>query len=377
MFLTTPLPFGAHWARAAARVAHVTTVSRVRGRLSWPSLPGVPWMAMDPDDPARIEVACHPSVRLRPSRVFRPLFFRFDEGRVAKVLDVIARHRRVDLLHTHYFAMWQLQRLARRRRIPLVHTEHSSGLTDQPVQKKAVSRVGRRLAAQLFREATVVTTVSRFLERSIRDAGFQGRFEVVPNPIDTTRFAVSPFPDARREIVVGTVGRLAPEKSVDVLLRAFAILHRGDPRVRLRIAGRGPTEGALRRVAHDLGIDRVVSFEGFVPPQQMPAFLSGLHVFASTTRVETFGVAVAEAIAAGRPVVATNSGALEELVLPTAGRLVSKGPNEAQRFAEALETTIRQLPRTDPASIGAVAVTRFSDDAVAERLRSVYDRAMG
>lgn len=375
MFLTTPLPFGVEWARAASRVADVTTVSRLVGDLSWQPQPGAPWLAVAPDDPRRIEFVRHPVARLRPARLFRPAYYRLEEQRVAKVLDIIERRRRIDVLHTHFFAMWQLQRLARRRGIPLVHTEHTSALTVQPVKNKAITRQGRAMAADLFRNAEVVMPVSRFLERSIREAGYAGTFEVVHNPVDTSRFMASPLPRTDRSVVIGSVGRLAPEKALDVLLEAFALLRRRNRRVRLRIIGRGPTELALRRLAASLGIEDAVRFDGFVPADEMPRLLSEFHIFASTTRIETFGVAVAEAIAAGRPIVASDSGALPELVSPDAGRLVPKGPGEVERFAAALEATIDELPSIDPGAIAATAVSRFSDAAVAERLAQVYLRA--
>ncbi|WP_228255022.1 glycosyltransferase [Ornithinimicrobium avium] len=166
--------------------------------------------------------------------------------------------------------------------------------------------------------------------------GFPGVPDIVPLGVDVERFAPADRepPAAVDPVQVGYVGRLAAHKGVGVLLDAVAAY----PDLRLTVVGAGPQEEQLReRAAYpDLG-DRV-SFAGAATQEELPALLAGLDVLAvpSLTTpgwVEQFGRVVVEAMAAGVPVVASDSGALPEVV-GDAGVLVPEG--DAAALGEAL-----------------------------------------
>jgi glycosyltransferase involved in cell wall biosynthesis len=130
-----------------------------------------------------------------------------------------------------------------------------------------------------------------------------------------------------------TVGRLIPIKGHIVLLRAFAEARRELPSLRLRIAGRGPLEPALRALAKELGIDDAVDFLGYVAPIQDAVEESAIIVVPSMG--EGFGMVALEAMERARPVIAAEIGGLGELVEDgVTGLLVPSG--EAPPLAEAI-----------------------------------------
>lgn len=164
----------------------------------------------------------------------------------------------------------------------------------------------------------------------LREWGFQGRILQQPQyGFDPAGF--KPGRPAKGAFTVGYFGRLVPEKGVDVLMQAAF-----QAKVRLRIGGRGPEEGRLKKLAAALGSD--VEFTGFVPFEERAGFYRGLHALAlpslSTPKwQEQFGRVLAEAMACGVPCVGSDSGAIRE-VIGGGGLCVPEGDTPA--LAEAL-----------------------------------------
>ncbi|CAG0985312.1 partial GDP-mannose-dependent alpha-(1-6)-phosphatidylinositol monomannoside mannosyltransferase, partial [Anaerolineae bacterium] len=132
------------------------------------------------------------------------------------------------------------------------------------------------------------------------------------------------------ELTVGYLGRLVPEKGLDLLVRACASL---PANVKLRIAGRGPMRDMLGSLAAEAGIGDRVRITDAVPYADVPAFLRGLDILAlpsrpSTIWMEQFGRVLIEAMACGVPVVAAASGEIPA-VLADGGVLVPPGDIEA------------------------------------------------
>lgn len=172
--------------------------------------------------------------------------------------------------------------------------------------------------------------------------------EVVPNAIDPAC-----LPDARRPTrTVLFLGRLVPGKRVDVLVDAVARL----PGVELVVAGDGPERVRLEGRARLLG---------WVDAARKRELLATAGVLALPSRGEAFPVAVAEALAAGVPVVASGGGALPDLV-GEAG--VVDPPDWAVALREALD-------HPPPPAVGRVRAL-CDPDAVAARWRTLYDRAL-
>jgi glycosyltransferase involved in cell wall biosynthesis len=133
------------------------------------------------------------------------------------------------------------------------------------------------------------------------------RVLVVPNHVDTERF--TPGLPARREPgLVGFVGRLAPEKNVESLVRAAAAV----PGARLIAAGDGPLRPALGALARELGLG--AEFPGAIANAQVPELLRRLAVFVLPSRYEWSPKSLLEAMAAGVPVLAADVPGIREVV---------------------------------------------------------------
>jgi glycosyltransferase involved in cell wall biosynthesis len=196
------------------------------------------------------------------------------------------------------------------------------------------------------------------------------RIEVAPPGVDVERFAA-----ARREPerLVVSPGRLVWEKGHQDVLRALAALRgglvAGEP-PRLLIVGAGPEEERLLTYAVDLGVSDLVEWRRSVPYEEMPSIFAraAAVVLASLPTPlweEQFGMVLAEAMAAGVPIVAAESGAIPEVV-GRGATLVR--PGDWLAIARALAAP---LPPPD-----AERARVYSAEAAAERLAAAYDRVL-
>jgi glycosyltransferase involved in cell wall biosynthesis len=194
------------------------------------------------------------------------------------------------------------------------------------------------------------------------------RIEVCPPGVDAELFAAA---RGTPEPLVVSPGRLVWEKGHQDVLRALAALRRGlvagEP-PRLAIVGTGPEEGRLRRYAADLGVADLVEFRGGVPYEEMPAVLgrASCVVLASLPTPlweEQFGMVLAEAEAAGVPVVAAASGAIPEVVA-----------DDGVLFRPGDWLGLARLLADPPARREGPA--RFTAAAAAARLASAYDHVL-
>lgn len=201
--------------------------------------------------------------------------------------------------------------------------------------------------------------------------GFAGRARVVPLGIDPHDFRPRSDPRTHAEdtSVVGFIGRLVPEKGVRVLLEALGY----DQGLRARFAGTGPLAATLLETATELDVHDRVELVGAVAPEHAADFYSSLDVLAvpslSTPRwTEQFGRVAVEAMACGVPVVASDAGALPDVVAG-AGIVVPEGD------AGALATALRAAagPRRDELrAAGLLRVEECTWNAVARDYLALY-----
>ncbi|MFD3955227.1 MULTISPECIES: glycosyltransferase [Streptomyces] len=301
-------------------------------------------------------------------------------GRLTRLI----RDGRYDLVHTHLYRACVYGRIAARLAgvRAAVATEHSLGRAE--IEGRPLTRGIRALYLSTERLGAATVAVSSTVAGRLRDWGVPAeRIRLVPNGIDADRFRFDP--DRRLAVraalgipegafVVGGVGRLVPGKRFDVAVRAVAAL----PDVWLLLAGDGPEAPALRALAARLGAaDRIrllgeCGTEGGGPVPGVPALLSAVDTFVSTSREESFGLAAVEALAAGLPVLHDACPAIDDLSAahaPGATRIAGS-PDE---LTAVLRRRIQACPdrRPPPRAVGHYDIRRSS-----ERLMDVYAYAL-
>lgn len=197
---------------------------------------------------------------------------------------------------------------------------------------------------------------------------------VIPNGIDLEPFEqATPAADlAAPGKLVGAVGRLNWQKGFDELLRAFALVLEKHPDAKLVIAGEGDRRRDLERLVERLGIGGSVSLHGH--RSDVPRFLAALDIFCMPSRWEGFGLALVEAMAAGKPCVATAVDSLPE-VLGEAGVLVPPGDREA--LAGAIASLLSDpRRREDLASRARGRAQSFSVGTMVARYERLYEEVV-
>lgn len=254
-----------------------------------------------------------------------------------------------DAIDAHYFYPDGVAaaRLARRLNKPVVITARGSDINIFPE-----FRIPRKQIVNAAHQAAAVITVSRALRDTLIALGVDNdKITTLRNGVDLKRFApvaqhAAPadhepilFDNSGRDVWL-SVGNLIELKGVDIAIKAIAQV----PDAMLLIAGTGPEEANLRRLASSHGVDKRVHFLGLVPHEDLPKYFSAADVLVLSSESEGMPNVVLEAMACGTPVVATAVGGVPELLtVPEAGRLMS------ERTPEALVATVSQLMQDYPA----------------------------
>jgi glycosyltransferase involved in cell wall biosynthesis len=220
--------------------------------------------------------------------------------------------------------------------------------------------------------------VSKFACERLCRSPHKGTPIVIYNGVDTRHYRVSEQRDrpAREGTVVGVTSRLCAGKGIDVLLQAMKILRDtiADGPVRLLVAGGGPEQQELERLTARLEIENDVSMVGWV--EDLSAFWQQCDIAAvpSDTWIETFGMAAAEPMAFGLPVVATRNGGLCEVVDDgVTGFLVAPGDADALAAALARYVPDRPLREAHGAAGRARAESQLSIKAAADAYASLLE----
>ena len=186
-----------------------------------------------------------------------------------------------------------------------------------------------------------VVAISRKIADLLVEGGVRsGKIRLIHSGIDPAPFQRKPGGGAgAAPRVIGTVAVLEERKGHRFLLEAAGLLKQQGHRLKYRFAGEGLQRQKLQQIALELGLREEVEFGGFIP--DIPGFLSTIDIFVLPSLYEGLGVAVLEAMAAGKAVVATRVGGLPDLVDDTlTGLLVPAKDSEG--LARAISTLVSQ-----------------------------------
>jgi len=277
-----------------------------------------------------------------------------------------------DVMHAHVFtAGVPAVILGKLYHIPVVINERWSGF---PLGKLTLSdRIKARFAMS---RAQLILPTSDYLRRHIETYGIKNKFEVVPNVVNTEIFYPPP-PQSKgsegrknQSKTLLLVAGLTPVKGVPYLLDALSRIRQARKDFSLDIVGDGPNRQEYEELARKLGLNGIVNFHGLKLKEEVAEFMRKCDFFVQPSLQETFGVVYIEAMACGKPVIATSAGGPKEIVNEEVGILVP--PKDVKALKEAIEYMLDNYADYSSEGIAQYARETFSYERVGKMLDEIY-----
>jgi 1,2-diacylglycerol 3-alpha-glucosyltransferase len=335
---------------------------------------------LNPEDPNTIYLRAREFKRYPGYRVVSLL-----PGKEVKLL----RNMDIDVIHTHGMAAMGAKSIwsAHTLKIPMVLTFHTMVLDAVKWYNPIGLKTGFMEFATknwirylLHRCYGVIAPTSAILHELRLLAPKMRVTDIIPTGVDHKRFNPKVDGSGIREKwgldgseLILHVGRVAPEKNLDMLFKAFARLKKKRENAKLMLVGRGPAIPHCVETAKLNGIANDVIFAGFVSDDELPEYYAACDAFAITSKFETQGLVVLEAMATGKPVAGINYRAIPEFVIDgITGHLFQ--PEDTQGCCSAIE---KALDSEDTISKnGRMMAESYSIEVCTNKLVKLYNRVI-
>ena len=252
--------------------------------------------------------------------------------------------------------------------------------------KGLASRVVKQFSKSIAEQCTEFISPSLKTKEKIRSYGVDRFINIVPTGIDFSRFQRTSL-DAHKlaevknrwilpgEKVLLSLGRVAKEKSMDVILKGFAkVIQSGEDHIRLLMVGDGPDRHGLIELANQLGISNKVSFVGAVPILEVPYYYQLADVFVSASLTETQGLTFMEAMVSDRLVLCRFDENLAELIRHQQTGFIFSDEEDFVRQVKTIFNLTKEKRETIKGDV-ATALNRYSLPNFYQNLIEVYQRA--
>ncbi|HDS83810.1 MAG TPA: glycosyltransferase family 4 protein [Phycisphaerales bacterium] len=292
-----------------------------------------------------------------------------------------------DIVHSHHpFLVGSTAvRVAKKYDLPLVYTQHT--MFEQythyvPVGYEKLKQFVVRLSTGYANMTDTVIAPSGSIADILRRRGVNRPIEVIPTGIDIHRFAAGDGQIFRQRQtiasdvpVVGHVGRLAPEKNLAFLCESVGAFLQQNPRARFVVVGYGPSEHTMKEIFVRLQVQDRIHWVGKLKGQQLAEAYHAMDVFAFSSKSETQGLVLAEAMACGVPVVALDAPGVREVVQDGVNGYLLSDENSLS-FARAMEkyVNLSSEQKREFAAQARQTADAFSLDKCITKLLTVYRR---
>ena len=228
----------------------------------------------------------------------------------------------INLIHAHVcfpagYIAYEISKLCG---VPYVITEHMS-----PFPFKSITEQDGRLKKKIdlaFKNAKNVIAVSDELKLEMENHGIQN-IKTIGNLVDEDFFRIQEK-EKNQPFSFFSFGRLHPQKGFDTLFEAIKILKNEGISINFRIGGRGPYENEYRLTVKKLGIENYISWLGELSRYEALIEYQNCDAYLLASRHESFGMTYIEALACGKPIIATKCGAPENFINKDNGILIEK-----------------------------------------------------
>jgi len=244
-------------------------------------------------------------------------------------MDDVVRSLHLDIIHSHQpFSLgWEATKLSRKLELPIVLTYHIKFEEYYHyvflIPKKISQKIIRWLVNRNCKKCDAIIAPSGAIKQLLFDEGIKKSVYVIPSGINIDQFAKdagkresihNKYDVKDNEVLLITASRVVPEKNIDFLVRAFAIIRKTRKDVKLMIVGEGSFRDELDALVKELQLEDCIIFTGLLDKEEMIAHYQSSDIFVFASLTETQGLVAVEAMAAGLPVVAVKASGIEDMI---------------------------------------------------------------
>lgn len=274
-----------------------------------------------------------------------------------------------DLIHAHvsYPAGFIAMKLAEQTGIPYIITEHSG-----PFPLPGLSKKGKALplVSEPLVAAKAVIAVSSALAEAIRkQTGISSL--VIPNLVDCNFFRLPEHRMTNDKFSLFALASLVPSKGIMDLVEAIKILFSRGIDLCLKVGGAGPLAKLINREISRYHLQHKLVLLGQLSPHQALSQYQSCDCFVMPSHHESFSVVLLEALACGKPLIATACGGPTDIINSDNGLLIS--PRNPLALADAIQKMIKTYQNYDPTFIRNQCAQTYSSEVIATRIAKVYN----
>jgi glycosyltransferase involved in cell wall biosynthesis len=287
--------------------------------------------------------------------------------KMAQLMGLKDANFEADLCHVHVpYRSAFLALDLKKKGIPFVITEHWSGHINGEFNNKNAADLA--IYKQVIGKAKAISTVSNLLQTRFKEnTSFDS--EVIPNLIEENSAIRKVSTSERIEIL--TVSDLADDvKNITGLISAFKRANEKGRKLHLTIIGGGPDQELISSLIEDLGLKDSITLRGRLEHSDVLTAYPNCDFYVCNSNFETFGMTVAEALLAGKPVICTQCGGPEEYVHPKNGILIPVKDN--QKLSEVIIEMADNYEKYNPDILSNEIRSKFGAENIKSKIKEFY-----
>jgi glycosyltransferase involved in cell wall biosynthesis len=310
-------------------------------------------------------------------------YWLFCKNAYIKFKEYVDKYGKPNILHAHsvFWGGIVAMYISKKTGIPYVITEHLTNYVSGTIIDKVDISCAKKVFYNSYKNIVVSSTFKNELSKKLDIPS--DRFIVIYNMVADLFF----YKNLKKKIndsepiIFFTNSFIHERKNHKLLIESFHVFSKNHENSKLIIGGGAigshcqNLKEELVKLCEDLKIDDKVSFLGNISREQVKSNLDNCHVFLLASKYETFGVVLIEALAAGKPVVSTNSKGPEDIVTKANGILVNSW--NVDDFSYSMEKIIQDYDMYNQEEISKNCADKFGENNIIEQLVVLYEKAIG
>jgi len=289
-------------------------------------------------------------------------------------------------IHTPFSVGWEAVWAAKKLKKPLMGTHHTfydHYLKHIKADYDWVKKFSWKYTIFFYNHCDLVLSPSRSLAAALIQKGLKKPIEVLQNSIETDFFVPAPDQKTKDNLkkefgIKGKslvyMGRVSYEKSIDQILKAFKIIAKKDPSVKLMIVGEGPEKENLEKLAVKLDIKNKIIFTGLLRGENLVKAMQANDLFVTASKSENMPLSILEAMSCGLPIVAVAEKGLTEIVKDGINGFLTKPDNPTDLAEKILRLVSYDSILTGFSRASRAQALNYSKEVVTKLLEQIYAR---